>query len=37
MGKKFNMMSRLVLVPTQRPVQWARDLFAGGKEAGEWH
>ena len=36
-GMKFAVMSRPVVVLTQRPVQWARDLFPGGKEAGVWH
>jgi len=36
-GEKFNVMSRLVLVLTQIPVQMARGLFPVGKEAGVWH
>ena len=36
-GMEFDVMSRLVLVPTQHPVQWAGDVFPGGTEAGAWH
>jgi hypothetical protein len=34
---KCNTTSRLVLVATKHPVQWASDLFPGGKDAGAWH
>jgi hypothetical protein len=36
-GRDFLHTTRLVLGPTQHPVQWAPGLFPGGKVSGVWH